>query len=120
MKKLLICCLWLTAIPCYAQHAYQAPPTSTTSSYVPVISDEMMKKCVQVYNESKWLQDELNAMKVNQYSQAEVNRYNKKAKRINEMIRWFNDNCAGKQSRSACEAAQKLNREKGLPTQPCR
>jgi hypothetical protein len=31
----------------------------------------------------------------------------------------FNRECAGKQSRAACKAAQKLNREKGLPESSC-
>lgn len=103
----------------YSEQIYVIPPTSSTSGYVPVISDEMMEQCVKVYNQSQWLSEELNGTYVDSYSQYSVNDYNEKANRVNSMINWFNINCAGKQSYSACKAAQKLNREKGLPEQPC-
>lgn len=35
------------------------------------------------------------------------------------MINWFNQNCAGKQSRSACEAAMKLNLKNSISAQSC-
>lgn len=104
----------------YASRVYVEPPSDPTFSHVPVISDEQMELCVKVYNESTWLSEELNYSHVNVYSEREVNEYNRKANDVNSMNEWFNRNCAGKQSRSACEAAQKLNREKGLPVQPCR
>lgn len=104
----------------YASRVYVEPPSDTTYSHVPVISDEEMELCVKVYNETIWISDELNYNNVNVYSETEVSEYNKKANHVNKMTEWFNQNCAGKQSRSACEAAQKLNREKGLPVQSCR
>ena len=105
---------------CHAAQSYVEPPSSTTRGYVPVISDEQMQECVRVYNESEWLSQELRASIVNTSSQAEVDAYNRKVSQVNRMTDWFNAQCAGKQSRSACEAAQKLNREKGLPVQECR
>ncbi len=104
---------------CYAKQSYVMPPTSSTRGHVPVISDEQMEQCVKVYNESEWLNQELDSTYVDRYSQSEVNAYNRKVNKVNAMKNWFNANCAGKQSRSACEAANKLNREKGLPEQRC-
>ena len=108
-----------SSLPCFAQQSYVVPPSSSTRGHVPVISDEQMEECVKVYNESKWLTQDLGRTRVNQYSQAEVNAYNRKVNEVNSKTEWFNANCAGRQSRSACEAAQKLNREQGLPVQPC-
>jgi stress protein, tellurium resistance protein terZ len=56
---------------------------------------------------------------VNEYSSYEVESYNQKVRTHTYMIDWYNLNCAGKQSYSACKVAQELNREKGLPTQSC-
>lgn len=105
---------------CTAEESYVIPPTDMTRGYVPVISDEMMEECVKIYNKSRWLSEKLESTHVNQYSQADVDRYNRKVHQVNSMTDWFNRNCAGKQSYSACEAAQKLNREEGRPVQPCR
>ncbi len=112
--------LLLMPVCASAQPAYKVPPSSVTRAYVPVISDEMMERCVKIYNEGEWLSQELSSMNVNQYSRQEVNAYNRKVHLLNQKTDWFNRECAGKQSRSACEAAQKLNREQGLPVQPCR
>lgn len=100
--------------------SYKTPPTTVTRGYVPVISDELMERCVKVYNENEWLSQELSGTHVNLYSQQEVDAYNRKVTLLNQKTDWFNSTCAGKQSRSACEAAQKLNREHGLPVQVCR
>ena len=120
MKKLLTGTFLVISFSAFAQTAYQMPPTSSTRAHVPVISDAMMEKCVKIYNEAKWLQNELNSTSVDRYSQASVDKYNNKVHQLNQMTNWFNQECAGKQSRSACEATQKLNRERGLPVQPCR
>lgn len=88
---------------------YEVPPSSSTSSSVPVISDAAMEQCVKLYNETKWLAESLSASGVNTYDQTSVNAYNAKVQKHSDMIRSFNANCAGKQSRSAYEAAQKLN-----------
>lgn len=98
---------------------YKAPPTSSTSGYVPVISDELMEQCVKIYNEAEWLENDLNHTSVNQYSQYEVNQYNHNVAKLNQLTNWFNQNCAGKQSRSACEATNRLNQQAGLPQQKC-
>lgn len=89
---------------------YAVPPTSSTSGSVPVISDEAMEECVKIYNEAKWLSEKLNNTQVNQYDSASVNNYNNQAIKHSQMINYFNQNCAGKQSYSAWKAAQKLNR----------
>ncbi|OOR99714.1 hypothetical protein B0187_02580 [Haemophilus paracuniculus] len=99
--------------------SYKAPPTSSTSGYVPVISDELMEQCVRIYNEADWLQNDLSQTSVNQYSQYEVNQYNQNIAKLNQLTNWFNQNCAGKQSRSACETAKKLNQQAGLSHQSC-
>jgi hypothetical protein len=90
---------------------YELPPTSKSYGHVPVISDEAMEKCVKLYNEAKWLSDEIQNTYVDQYSQSSVDKYNKKITKHSEMIKFFNQNCAGKQSESAYRAAQKLNNQ---------
>ena len=91
---------------------YEVPPSSTTSSSVPWISDQAMEACVILYNEGKWLNEQINQIQVDRYSQSSVNTYNNKVNQHSQMINKFNRNCAGKQSRSSYEAAQKLNRER--------
>lgn len=97
---------------------YLMPPTSQSFGYVPVISDEMMKKCIKVYNQKRWLEDSLSAP--NLYSEYEVNNYNIKVQKIENLTNWFNINCAGKQSQSACKMTNELNRQQGLPVIDCR
>ncbi|KAB1992624.1 MULTISPECIES: hypothetical protein [Haemophilus] len=118
-KKLILLSIGLISINTMANQYYVAPPTSSTRGHVPVISDEQMEKCVEIYNQSKWLGDSLQNTYVDQYSSASVNAYNQKIAQHSQMINWFNQNCAGKQSRSACEAAMELNRKNGIPTQNC-
>lgn len=99
--------------------SYVIPPTSSTHNYVPVISDEKMEQCIKLYNESKWLFERVNRMQVDSYSQQSVDNYNTLVHKHSGMTSEFNAECAGKQSRSACEAARKLNIEQGLPYQNC-
>ena len=47
-------------IPTATGQTYQVPPSSSTRSNVPYISDEAMKQCVISYNKAKWLADEIN------------------------------------------------------------
>ncbi|WP_170018368.1 hypothetical protein [Campylobacter sp. RM16190] len=98
---------------------YKIPPSSSAYGYVPVISDEMMKKCIEVYNQAQWLENSLNSFRVDQYSSLEVKEYNRLLYKYNSLINWFNFNCAGKQSKSACEVTKKLNKQNGLPYQDC-
>lgn len=88
---------------------YEVPPSSSTYSDVPTISDEAMKSCVRLYNEAKWLADEIENTEVDQYSRKSVNAYNQKVDRHSGMIDRFNQECAGKQSEAAARAAQELN-----------
>lgn len=90
---------------------YEIPPTSRTSANVPWISDAAMEQCVKIYNEAKWLGEEIDRTTVNQYSQTSVDLYNSKISRYSEMVDSFNRKCAGKQSESAYRAAQKLNQQ---------
>ncbi len=90
---------------------YEVPPSSSTSSSVPVISDHAMEQCVILYNDAKDLKREMTSMYVDSYSQTSVNTYNNKVNRHSQMTNQFNRDCAGKQSESAYKAAQKLNRE---------
>lgn len=119
LAKIIVILTACYALNAVANNYYTAPPTSSTRGYVPVISDEQMKQCVEIYNQAKWLSDELNRTSVNRYSAASVNAYNQKVSQHSQMIGWFNQNCAGKQSRSACKAAAELNRQNGLPAQKC-
>ena len=88
---------------------YVVPPTSSTRTHVPVISDAAMEACVKLYNEAKWLSDKLERMNVNSYSQESINSYNNQVDQHSQMLNRFNKDCAGKQSRSAHEAAKRLN-----------
>lgn len=118
MKKIIFC---LIAVFLYGGsfQAYKQPPSASSYGYVPTISDEMMQECVRVYNEAENLQNSLNSTSVNRYSAYEVNEYNAKVRRASQMIDWFNANCAGKQSYSACMATMELNKKAGLPYQNC-
>lgn len=98
---------------------FVAPPTSTTTSYVPTISDEAMEECVKIYNEAKWIGEKLDATVVDNYSEDSVNAYNKMVTQHQQRQNKFNAQCAGKRSYSACKAVQKLNQEQGLPYQKC-
>jgi len=108
MKRMILGILFLSSL-IYGR-TYEIPPTSSTRGSVPVISDEKMEECVKLYNESKWLGDEINSMYVNQYDSNSVNEYNNKIRKQQFMTRKFNAECAGKQSYSAWKAAQKLNK----------
>lgn len=119
MKKSILILSALFSVSALAQNYYKTPPTSSTTGYVPVISDELMKLCVERYNQAEWLYQELNNAYVDQYSQASVNAYNAKVSQHRQLTQWFNANCAGKQSRSACEAAKELNRKNGIEHQSC-
>lgn len=111
MKQLTL----LMGIFCVGSNAfskdYQIPPSNTTHANVPWISDAAMEQCVKIYNEAKWLSEEIDRTIVNQYSQSSVDSYNSKVNRHSTMIRNFNSGCAGKQSESAYRAAQKLNQQ---------
>lgn len=112
MRKLLFASISaaLVSIPAaLAQQKYEVPPSDTTSSSVPYISDDAMKECVRLYNEAKWLAEEIAAAQVDQYSQDSVDAYNAKVTRHSSMTDQFNSDCAGKQSESAWKAAQELN-----------
>ena len=98
---------------------YEIPPSAQTYGNAPVISDEMMKECVKIYNKALTIERTLNPNHVNRYSSDEVNLYNQNVRMHSQLIDWFNANCAGKQSYSACKAAQELNRQRGLPEQSC-
>lgn len=52
--------------------SYEVPPSDRTSASVPVISDAAMEECVKLYNEAKWLAQELESTSVNQYDAAAV------------------------------------------------
>jgi hypothetical protein len=110
MRKIVLGFLFLNLL--VHARTYEVPPTSSTRNNVPVISDEEMVECVKLYNEAKWLNEKINEMKVNQYDSNSVTNYNNKVRKHSSMIKRFNDKCAGKQSQSAWEAAQKLNEEK--------
>lgn len=118
-RKLIFLTTCLVTTNVLANQHYVVPPTSSTRGYVPVISDEMEQQCVEIYNQAKWLGDSLQNTYVDQYSIASVNSYNQQVAQHLQMIDWFNQNCAGKQSYSACKAAMELNRQNGIPTQNC-
>ena len=110
MRNLLVALVLaaLASVSAVAQQ-YEVPPSDSTTSSVPYISDDAMKECVRLYNEAKWLSEEIDSIQVDQYSEASVNAYNEKVSRHASMTESFNRDCAGKQSESAYKAAQELN-----------
>ncbi|WP_394165519.1 hypothetical protein [Neptunomonas phycophila] len=116
----ILCCLIFPSISlAETGQRFVAPPTSTTTSYVPTISDEAMEECVKIYNEAKWIGEKLDVTVVDNYSKESVNAYNKMVAQHQQRQNRFNSQCAGKRSYSACKAAQKLNQEQGLAYQKC-
>lgn len=107
MKRHLILICFLSLI--VNAKEYMVPPTTNTRGSGGVISDEAMEQCVKLYNEGKWLKEEIDNSYVNNYDRDSVNNYNNKVMKYSQMIDYFNQNCAGKQSYSAWKAAQKLN-----------
>ena len=99
---------------------YKVPPSHSSRSSGGVISDKQMEQCVILYNQILQLEDELNRTVVNRYSEYSVNSYNNKVRQHSNYVARYNAQCANKQSRSACEQANKLNRANGLPETPCR
>lgn len=90
---------------------YEIPPVHTTGADVPWITDAAMEQCVKLYNEAKWLEEEIDRTFVDRYSQESVDAYNNKIAIHSRMIDDFNGGCAGKESESAHKAAQKLNQQ---------
>lgn len=120
-NKHLIFLAFILQNPIYTiARSYEMPPTVTTLGNVPIISDEQMKICVETYNKTEWLKDDLSRRYVNQYDSYAVEQYNQDVKEVNQLANWFNLNCAGKQSYSACKAANELNRKNHLPEKSCR
>ena len=113
LKYLSICLLVFFGTTAFCMD-YEVPPSRSTSSYVPYISDKEMERCVEIYNKAKWLSDEVDRTVVNKYDQNAVDSYNSKINHYSKMIDYFNKNCAGKQSESAYRAAQELNKKKKL------
>jgi hypothetical protein len=112
--KRLVAALAVSILPLLASGAfgqtYEVPPSGSTSSSVPYISDYAMEQCVVLYYKAKWLNEELEKTQVNQYSQASVDAYNNKVTSHATMLSTFNSDCAGKQSESAYKATQELNK----------
>ena len=115
LKKsmLLIFCHSFTtsAISAPQNRDYEIPPISSTSADVPYISDEETERCVEIYNKANWLEEEIQEIQVDSYSQESVDAYNSKIKELSKKSNYFNKYCAGKQSESAYRATQKLNQE---------
>ncbi|ORU93821.1 MAG: hypothetical protein A6F72_07670 [Cycloclasticus sp. symbiont of Poecilosclerida sp. N] len=117
--RIIILLSYLLSTVTIAAEYYVTPPTTSTRSYVPAISDDKMEQCVKLYNESEWLYKKMNDTSVDSYSKKSVDNYNKMVEQHTRMASTFNTECAEKQSRSACKAAQKLNKEQGFPYQGC-
>ena len=108
MKKNTVMLFMTLALTCTLNaREYIAPPSSSTRGSVPVISDEAMEKCVKIYNEAKWLREEINDTYVNQYDNTSVNNYNQKVNKVKRMTNYFNQNCAGKPIIFSLESSSK-------------
>jgi hypothetical protein len=98
---------------------YKKPPDVATFGYVPVISDSKMQECVVLYNKAEWLQEEMELIIIDNYSEESVNSFNKKLNKHTSMIDKFNLECSGKQSLSSCKEVEKLNKQNGIESQKC-
>ena len=98
--------LSITLTQMFSQN-YEVPPEVRGNGIG--ISDAAMEECVKLYNETKWLNEEIDRTVVDQYNSYSVNSYNAKVNKANMMNQMFNRDCAGRQSQSADEAAEKLN-----------
>jgi hypothetical protein len=87
---------------------YDVPPSTSTIS-ASTISDEAMKTCVELYNETRWLEEKIDNTSVDEYSQRSVDAYNAMISNYGRMTDRFNQECAGKSSESAAKAARALN-----------
>mgnify|MGYP003087415944 CR=1 FL=1 len=85
-KRLILLITYFITTNVDANHYYSTPLASSTHGYVPVISDALMEKCVETYNQAKWLGDSLQNAYVNQYSVKSVNDYNEKVTKHSQMI----------------------------------
>jgi hypothetical protein len=114
MHRLLVALVFASLTSVYGASAqeYEVPPSSTTTTSVPYISDDAMKECVKLFNEAKWLSEEIDGTEVDSYSQDSVDSYNEMVARHTNMTDAFNRDCSGKQSESAYRAAQELNQGK--------
>ena len=65
---------------------YEIPPSAQTYGNAPVISDEMMKECVKIYNKVLALERTLKLNRVNRYSSHEVNLYNQNVRMHSQLI----------------------------------
>lgn len=83
---------------------YEIPPLAKIYGNAPVISDEMMRECVKIYNKALAIGRKLNSTFANRYSSDEVNLYNQNVRMHSQLIR-FKANCAGKQSYQASGGA---------------
>ena len=89
---------------------YDVPPSSSNSTISAfTISDEAMKICVELYNETQWLGERIDNTSVDKYSQSSVDAYNAMISNYGRMTDRFNQECAGKSSESAAKAARALN-----------
>ncbi|WP_305417400.1 hypothetical protein [Photobacterium leiognathi] len=96
MYKIFIMLIILSSSSAYSEENYQIPPSSSTRSSVPVISDAKMEQCVKLYNEAKWLFDDIGRMNVDRYSQESVDHYNREVQKHRLLTDKFNSGCAGK------------------------
>ena len=102
MLKKFVFILFMSIPTIVSARTYVVPPSSSTSSSVPVISDEEMEQCVILYNDMLEVERDLGY-------EVDVYRYNSLVRYHNEMRDIFNHYCAGKQSASAAEAARRLS-----------
>lgn len=95
MKLLLIILtLSIGLIQVFSQE-YEMPPT-VKGRYGTMISPAEMEECIKLYNEIKWLNEEIDRTVVDQYSSYSVNAYNNKVNDSNMMSQRYNRDCAKK------------------------
>ena len=91
--SLIILMLSVSLTQMFSQN-YEVPPEVTGNGIV--ISDAAMEECVKLYNEIKWLNEEIDRTVVDQYSSYSVNAYNNKVNDSNMMSQRYNRDCAKK------------------------
>lgn len=88
---------------------YKVPPSHNTYGSGYQLDDSAMKECVRVYNQAENLQWELNNAVIDRSSSYAVSNYNAMVNELNDLINWYNINCANKSASGADSATRELN-----------
>ena len=88
--------------------SYEMPQIEFKKGNVPMISDEQIEFCVKLYNQIKWLSEDLTKQKSSK-NQANARIYNINVKKYRNLANLFNNECAGKLAADVKTITENLN-----------